>query len=565
MKRRTLSSILCIALTGMLLSGCSSVFTTVIRGAVFDSEPYEEDPRSGPIEHVRVYLYDDKSLRDEDYDLWYDSGGLEGPLPEQVGIPDYISLEYSDADGEYTFSGFTWKELHPSFGSTADRQEVYLLYYHKDYGLQKNSEPLVIAVTSDTENTLPDMLLDRRLNSGYVSGRVEDQNERPLTDVTVMLYVAQQWEYDGGDIVEETIQWPEEPDQQRVSDPDGEYSFSFSFPKRPSGSDDRKKVPVRITFDHTQYVARNRADSKILEDGWDPDGDGQEDPYLPLVVEDDQPYSADTVTLASLTGRSEVTFELTDLATHGGYEQAPIRIYVATFWEYDGNQIDTSSIQWPLSPDIEGISGQDGRFTTEVEFDLLSDQYDIAPIRYVIVPEDGYIIPDYESEDELWEPRPFNEDSSQFNQLVVSDSGSKTVEVTVKKTRFRDQTLSGYLFSDTYPLSSSIDNDQRDRTDEYDEGRSGLLVGLYLTGSEPAADTLEDAYQAMSSRRGSDGMGYFEFSNISWSDELYSGDRSIIDAYLMIDIDRDDLWDQAVAITLIAQMSGGNYEEIEVL
>lgn len=565
MKRRTLNSILCIVLTGMLLSGCSAVFTTVIRGAVFDREPYEEEPRSGPVEHVRVYLYDDKSLRDEDYDLWYASGALSGPLPEQVGIPDYISLEYSDADGEYTFSGFTWKESHPSFGSTADRQEVYLLYYHRDYGLQKNSEPLVISVTSDTENSLPDMLLDRMLNDGYISGSIEDQNERPIADVTVMLFIAKEWEYEGEQIVEESISWPREPDLQRVSDAEGEYSFSFSFPKNPSGSDDRGTVPVRITFDHTQYQARTRADSKIVEDGWDPDEDGQEDPYYPLVIEDGHPYSAREVTLASRRGSSELSFEVTDRATHGGYAQAPIRLYVATYWEYVDDQIDPSSIQWPLSPDVEGSSDQQGEFVARIEFDHMSDEFGSAPVRYVIVPEDGYVIPDYESEDESWAPRPFTEDSSQFNQLIVQDESTNTVEVSVKKTLFDQQELTGYLFSDTYPLGSSIDNDQRDRTDEYDEGRSGLLVGLYLTDSEPEEDSLEEAYQAMTSRRGSDGNGYFEFSNIGWSDELYSGDRSIIDAFLMIDTDRDELWDQAVPISLIGDMSGGNYEEIEVL
>ena len=564
---RRAAAVIVVILAVILITGCSSVFSAYISGTVYDKKEYDASPGSGELEHVCVYLYSTEEARDADYDSWYHAGSEDGLLPEEHSSPSYFMIEYTDADGDFTFSGFTWNELNPDFGKTADRQEIYFLLYHENYGLQKNLFPEHIYVLSDTDNTLPNMLLDKRMNTTHVSGTVFGENDAELDNVTVQIYVAEDWSYTDGEIDEGSVSWAEEPSQTVVTGADGTYEFDVSFLQKPSHEMNKGTTLARLVFRHTQYVAEHAADSDIVDEGWDVDGDGEDEPYYQIELSNDVPFSAEDIHLARELNSTEVSIEAADAGTREGVPDVDVRIYVAEDWSYTDGEIDAGSVEWPESPSYQGTTGADGVWTVSVEFarkPSSSDNEGTAPIRVVVVKDDAELVESYDPEDAVWEPDPYDEDSGQFFGKTVMDDESYTYEYTIKKTLFEDQELSGYLFSDRYPASDPVDNDVIDRTDDYDEGINGLLVGLYLTDVEPAADSLSDAYDTYTSRTGTNGNGYFTFQNISWTDTDYTGNRSSQAAYVMIDTDNDDLWDQAERITLYADMSGGNYEEIEI-
>ena len=556
-------------LAALAFTGCSSVFSAYISGSVYDADEYAQAGDDGALDGAHIYLYSTEDARDSDYTAWFAGGEEDGPLPEERSTPSYFMIEYTDTDGTYTFSGFTWKSFNPDFGKTADREEVFFLIYHEGYGLQKNTDPDHIYVLSDTDNTVPDILVERRTNSTRVMGTVYDDTAAPLANVNAAVYVAEDWEYSGGSIDESTVTWPEDPTGRVVTGDDGEYDLTVTYPQKPSHAQNEGTTLARIVYTHSRYVAEHHADSDIIDSGWDADGDGEDDPYCQVELTDGVPFSVNDIVMAQEQNETVVTVSLSDLSTNSGVVDADVRVYLAEEWSYTaGGAIDAASVVWPTGVSYSGRTDADGEYSVGISFDRrpsVSDNKGTAPIRIVIEKDNMLLEEAYDAADAAWEPVPYGDDAESFYGKTITDDVDVTFEFTGRKTRFDDQQFTGYLFSDSYPSSSPVDNDLLDRTDTYDEGYNGVAAGLYLTDVQPAADSIDDAYMFDTTRPGTEGDGYFAFTGISWTDETYTGRRSALSVYLMIDSDRDDLWDQAVPMVLYADIDGGNYAEIEIL
>ena len=130
--------LLCIFLT---FSGCYSVFSGGTGGLVVDKES-TSTPKQG-IANVDVYAYLSCSERDRDFTSW-----REGTVffPQA----DYYGHTTTNNDGHFSISKLTWKENSPDFGKDADYTNVYLIFYHENYGITKGQTVIISDSNSDT-------------------------------------------------------------------------------------------------------------------------------------------------------------------------------------------------------------------------------------------------------------------------------------------------------------------------------------------------------------------------------------------------------------------------------
>lgn len=134
-----------VLILGMIfcLTGCYSVFSGAAGGMIVDAES-TSNPKDG-IGNVDVYAYTSESARDSDFNSWVEGTKFE-PKAE------YYGHTTTDATGSFVISKLVWKADFgkSTFGKDADVREVYLLYYHESYGLNKGNTLIVSDSTSDT-------------------------------------------------------------------------------------------------------------------------------------------------------------------------------------------------------------------------------------------------------------------------------------------------------------------------------------------------------------------------------------------------------------------------------
>jgi len=142
MKTRKTAGLLLInlILCSFVLS-CSSVFSGGTSGRVVDSES-TSNPKEG-ISDVEVYAYTDVKSRDSDFNGWK---GEERFSPSST----YYARTTTGSDGSFVISKVMWKKMKPVFGKDGDVSEVYLLFYHENYGLVKGGTLIVSDSTSDS-------------------------------------------------------------------------------------------------------------------------------------------------------------------------------------------------------------------------------------------------------------------------------------------------------------------------------------------------------------------------------------------------------------------------------
>ncbi len=245
-----------IALAAALsLSGCSIVFTSSADGRVIDAEQRDAG-NVVAVADARVFLYTEKAKWDRDYQDYVE--GNPATLPDAPGKRPYRYFQSSttDSGGNYRFSGVVWETANSAFGKTADKEEVYLLVYHPDYGLWRNPSPLI--VVSDVTSTFPPLAIRNLYNEGRLAGRVMDwNNDRPLANAQVRIYVPESWTYSGSSVDEASLRFPRSPATTAVSGADGYWSADIRFRKMGGHGDAVNKTRAIVAWGEVERRAED--------------------------------------------------------------------------------------------------------------------------------------------------------------------------------------------------------------------------------------------------------------------------------------------------------------------
>jgi hypothetical protein len=247
------------------LTGCSAVFRSSIQGRIIDLEDWDNGTTTG-VEDATVFLYTDQKARDADLAAFIE--GDDTTRPDGSGRPErlYFQSTVTDTNGAYDFTGFIWESLFPKYGKTADRNEIFLLIYHPDYGLKPNPPPLY--VVSDVTNQLDLMKIEDLWNEGRLSGTVLNwKDDEGLEGVTVNFYVAKSWTYDaGGNFT--NVSWPTTASATTTTAPggDGRWTATVRFPMKPNRTvhATHNNAPVRVAFVLNNYRANDPSDGSGL-------------------------------------------------------------------------------------------------------------------------------------------------------------------------------------------------------------------------------------------------------------------------------------------------------------
>ncbi len=159
----------------LCLTGCSSVYDAAISGTVKDRSASNNSSTTanvGIIGDAMVYAYDSESDWNKAYQNWVDNG--KGEFSDN-SVP---SAKTSTADGSFSIATLRWKTNSPAFGKDADHKTIYLLVFHKDYGLNKVDGR---TVESDKSNNFGVVLLDRVTTSKSLVISFKDKDDNSTT------------------------------------------------------------------------------------------------------------------------------------------------------------------------------------------------------------------------------------------------------------------------------------------------------------------------------------------------------------------------------------------------
>jgi hypothetical protein len=279
LRRRLLSrSILLAGLAAatLCMGACSVVFTAGVSGVVVDAEEFSDDPATGGLNGVRVYLYLRENPRTADQER-YESDGF---LPDEEGGDNYYLNAVTDTlgseAGAFSFPTIYWHDLFPRYGRSGDRRDVHLLLYHPEYGLVGHTASIV----SDTTNTMAPIEVTSIFETAAISGVVERSGSSTgVADVTVSAHVASSW--DGS-----VFSYDAAPAEEAVSDATGTFSMDIVYPRELGGA--AGGGGALLLFEADDYLAV-AADDAELNDDRDVDGDGSNDVYhqTPLLLADE--------------------------------------------------------------------------------------------------------------------------------------------------------------------------------------------------------------------------------------------------------------------------------------
>ena len=123
-----------------IATSCSSVFTGGTNGKVVDAES-ASSPKEG-IADVQVYVYTNVNTRNADYEKWRSSNRKSDFSPSSDS--GFVGHASTATDGSFTLSKIVWEKFFPEFGKTADSCEIFMLFYHPEYSLTKNSSNVTV-------------------------------------------------------------------------------------------------------------------------------------------------------------------------------------------------------------------------------------------------------------------------------------------------------------------------------------------------------------------------------------------------------------------------------------
>lgn len=296
---------------GLVLAGCSVVFTSSINGRVIDKEERENNNNVVGVSDARVYLYTDQAAWEADYNAY-----VEGNTTTLPDAPDrrpyrYFQSTTTDNNGNYQFAGVVWETMNSAYGKTADRKEVYILVYHPNYGLWKNPNPYI--VVSDVTTEFPPMEIEDLYNEGRLSGQVLNWKDgKPLANAGVNIYVPKKWSYTSDDKVDESsLEFPTTAAYSVNTDNDGYWTATIRYKKMGGHADTVNKTRVRVAWNTADYRAGPSLNGTDVSGDRDLDGNGRtalegdtNDWYL---LSDDIPASTSTDPQTVNTG--EITLQ----------------------------------------------------------------------------------------------------------------------------------------------------------------------------------------------------------------------------------------------------------------
>lgn len=551
-KRETVSmkifKILTILSAALVFTCCSVVFTSSITGTLVDEEQYDNGDENNGISDAEVYLYTDEESCIADLEAWTADNTVLPDEPAE-GDPVYFLKTITDDTGAYTFNGLIWNELFPEYGKSGDRKEVFMLFYHKNYGLQETATP--VYVVSDVTNRIPLFKLPRILNTVNIAGIVKDaKTDLFLQNANVNIWVPETWSYntDGSINTDESaFTWETSPSYTALTDENGEWNQEISYKMLPSSTDNKGTVILRLTFTSNGYIAENASDSDITDGGWDIDANGNIDPDEDDGYQQTGEISKDTYTeldeiaLADEYNTATIIGKLLNSSTNSGEQGVTVQIWVAEDWSYNSSDPDdiedASSVDWTENPSYTTTTDEDGEYSQDIEFERRpseSNNYGSTRVRLVFT-KDTFLI-DSTTDDALtdggWDrdgngSLESDENDAYYDPAVITkDLSNDLGSITIKQTEFTE-TLSGEVLDSTGTNNVNgaeiwLFYDPDDATLETPSPENNESPD-YVTTSQSVVLTAEQIEK-----------GRFSFENLQWTDDGYTGNQSKVSYYIYL-------------------------------
>lgn len=220
------TSIFAILVTSVFLTlSCSAVFEGGASGKVVDAES-TETPKAG-IQDVEVYVYTSEYKRNEDYQL-YRGYGKFSPSGSS-----YIGHTTTNSDGTFSLGKLMWESDKPVFGKTGDSISVFLLFYHENYGLQKNDNYAVILSDSVSYVVYQEMTAIRKTTTLNIS--ILDASQDPETSTRLPPAISQPVNVTVS-VPQTTSENPNVPAIKKEATITGTGTITVSYPRYSSGT-----------------------------------------------------------------------------------------------------------------------------------------------------------------------------------------------------------------------------------------------------------------------------------------------------------------------------------------
>lgn len=556
-----------------LISGCSVVFTSSITGSLADVESYDNGDAGSGIADAEVYLYTDIDKRDADYDAWVANAAALPDIPAE-GEPEYFLKTITDAQGDYTFNGFIWNELFPDYGKSGDRKEIFMLFYHNDYGMNKTAYP--VYVVSDVTNRIPLFKLKKILNTAEIAGNITDaETGDPLINANIRIWVPTSWSYttDGSIDTDESssakFSWDDTPSFTALSDDLGNWIQNISYKMLPSASTNNGTTILRITYASNGYIAENAADSDITDGGWDRDGNGTID------SDEDEGYfqsgeiitgsytELEDIALADEFNAAVVSGRVVNSSTSDGEPNVSVRIYVAEDWSYnsaDPTDIEAAAtVTWSENPSYTLNTDAAGDYSQNIRFERKPSEADnrlTTRVRLVFVKNsflidsttdagltdggwdrDGNITIDADEDDAFFDPP----------TVIDADLDNDLGSIVIKQTEFTE-TLSGEVWADTDAdagtpnvLANGVEVWLFYNPVDHDANPATALetVGLGVDNAPDTGDSPDftDITSSILVTQDTVEKGHFSFNGLEWTDTGYTGNQSKASFWIYIPTD----------------------------
>ncbi len=172
MKKLVKLTILALSLT-LMLTACSAVFDSAISGTVKDRSVREtSSSSSGAIADVMVYAYDNEDDWNSRYNAWVENGG------KTEFTDNSVPSAKTAADGSFSIANLRWLTSRPAYGKDADSRTIYLLAFHKDYGLVKVEGR---TIQSDKSNNFGIVYMDKVTATKTLVIKLRDSEDNSTT------------------------------------------------------------------------------------------------------------------------------------------------------------------------------------------------------------------------------------------------------------------------------------------------------------------------------------------------------------------------------------------------